>query len=198
MGLPDGTRQILAALMASAAFLALFIAADLVWWLALGLAAVIYAALLLLIPRRRPLTEVMVSDQVTAEDIARATEALKDAALRLGEAAKRAPEADRAGLVDMSRHLSSIRELIRADPRNYRQTRQFISYFLPLIVTAVESYMGLAQLAQKENAARLAELGSLIKGFLPVVQKIDQACIENDFTELEAQVSALQFQLKRV
>jgi hypothetical protein len=38
----------------------------------------------------------------------------------------------------------------------------------------------------------------MIKGFIPVVQKIDQACIENDFVALEAQVSALQFQLKRV
>lgn len=198
MSLPDGPRQILAALLASAAFLALFLMYDLVWWLALGLATLIYAALLMLIPRRRPLTEVMLSDQVSAQDIIRATDALTNAAFRLNEAAKEAPPADRAGLADMSRRLSSIRELIRSDPKDYRQTKQFISYFLPLIVTTVESYVGLARLAQGGNETRLAELGAVIKGFVPVVQKIDQACIENDFTELEAQVSALQFQLKRV
>ena len=198
MALPDGPRQILAAVLACAAFLALFLAADMVWWLALGLAAVVYGALLLLIPRRRPLTEVMLSDKVSAQDIIRATDALTNAAFRLNEAAKQAPAADQTDLADMSKHLSSIRELIKSDPRDYIQTKQFISYFLPLIVTTVESYVGLAKLSKGENAARLAELGSLIKGFVPVVQKIDQACLENDFAALEAQVFALQFQLKRV
>lgn len=198
MTLPDGPRQILAALLASAVFLGLFLGLGLVWWLALGLAAVTYAALLLLIPRRRPLNEVMVSDQVSAQDIIRASDALTSAAYRVNEAAKIAPPADRAGLADMSKHLSSIRELIKSDPRDYRQTKQFISYFLPLIVTTVESYVGLAKLAQGENANRVAELGTMIQSFIPVVRKIDQACIENDFTELEAQISALQFQLKRV
>ncbi len=198
MALPDGPRQILATLLASSAFLALFLYGSLVWWLALGLAALVYAALLLLIPRRRPLTEVMVSDQVSAQDIIRATDALTNAAFRLNEAAKAAPVADRADLADMTKHLTSLRELIKSDPKDYRQTKQFISYFLPLIVTTVESYVGLAKLAQGDNAARLAELGSMIKGFVPVVQKIDQACIENDFVALEAQVSALQFQLKRI
>ena len=98
----------------------------------------------------------------------------------------------------MSRHLTSIRELIKSDPRDYRQTRQFISYFLPQIVTTVEAYVALAKLAQGGNAARLVELGGTIKGFVPVVAKIDQACIDNDFAALEAQVFALQFQLKRV
>ena len=198
MSIPDGPRQILAALLASAAFLALFFPAGLVWWVALGLSALVYMAMLLIIPRRRPLTEVMVSDQVSAQDITQATNALSMAITRLDAAAKAAPKGDAMDLADMSRHLSSIRELIKVDPKDYRQTRQFISYFLPMIVSTVEAYVGLAKLAQGENAVRLAELATMIKGFVPVVQKIDQACIENDFVALEAQVSALQFQLKRV
>jgi 5-bromo-4-chloroindolyl phosphate hydrolysis protein len=198
MGLADGMRQIVAGVLASAAFLALFLTAGLVWWVALGLAAVVYFALLLIIPRRKPLTEVMVSDQVSAQDIARAAAALTEAANRLEAAAKQAPLADRAGLTDMAKHLKSIRELVKADPKDYRQTKQFISYFLPMIVTTVEAYVGLAKLANAENTTRLAELGAMIETFVPVVRKIDQACIENDFTALEAQVSALQFQLKRV
>ena len=198
MQLSDGPRQIIAALIASGAFLALFFPASLVWWAALGLAGVVYFALLLLIPRRPALAEVMVSDQVSAQDIARATAALTAAITRLDAAAKAAPKDNTLDLPDLSRHLASIRDLIKADPRDYRQTRQFINYFLPMIVTTVESYIALAKLAQGDNAARLAELGSTIKGFVPVVQKIDQACIENDFAALEAQVSALQFQLKRV
>ena len=198
MQVPDGPRQILAALLASAAFLALFFGGGLVWWVALGLAALVYFALLLVIPRRKLLNEVMLTDEVSAADVARATDALTNAAYRMNEAAKVAPAADRDGLTDMSKHLTSIRELIKADPKDYRQTRQFISFFLPQIVTTVEAYVSLAKLAQGGNAARLAELGGTIKGFVPVVQKIDQACLDNDFAALEAQVFALQFQLKRV
>ena len=198
MSLPDGPRQLLAAALASVAFLALFLKAALVWWLAMGLAVLVYGALLLMIPRRRPLSEVMVSDQVSAQDIAKATAALTAAINRLDAAARAMPQGDSLSLGEMSRHLASIRELIKADPRDFRQTRQFVGYFLPLIVTTVESYAELAKLAKGENATRLAELGKVIQGFAPVVQKIDQACIENDFTALEALVSALQFQLKRV
>lgn len=198
MTMPDGPRQIIAALVASGVFLGLFFPAALVWWAALGLAAVVYFALLLNIPRHKELNEVMLSDRVSAPDIAKAVATLTGAITRLDVMAKMLPKEDDLDLASMSRHLASIRELIKADPTDYRQTKQFISYFLPMIVTTVESYGGLVRLAQGENAARLAELGAVIKGFVPVVQKIDQACIENDFTALEAQVSALQFQLKRV
>lgn len=198
MQIPDGPRQILAALLASAVFLALFLPAGLVWWAALGLAALAYFALLLAIPRRKPMAEVMLTNEVSAADVARATDALTNAAFRMNEAAKLAPAADRGGLTDMSGHLTSIRELIKADPSDYRQTRQFISFFLPQIVATVEAYVALARLSLGGNADRLAELGGTIRGFVPVVAKIDQACLENDFAALEAQVFALQFQLKRV
>lgn len=198
MSLRDGPRQMLAAFLAIIGFLALFFAANLVWWLALGLAIVAYGAFLLLIPRRPLLGEVMLSEHVTAQDIAQAVAALTSAAARVNAAAAVAPVADRDELVQMAHHLTSICTLIKADPRDYRTTRQFITYFLPLMVSAVESYVSLAKMAQSGNAARIAELGSMIKGFGPVVRKIDQACIENDFTTLESELSALQFQLKRV
>lgn len=198
MQMPDGLRHMLASLLACASFLALFFLQGLVWWLAMGLAALVYFAFLLLIPRRKLLAEVMLTAEVSAADIAKATDALTDAAYRLNEAAKSAPAADRDGIADMSKHFGSIRELIKADPQDYLQTKQFIRYFLPLIVATVESYVGLAKLAQGGNADRLSELGSQIKGFVPVVAKIDRACLDNDFAALEAEVYALQFQLKRV
>ncbi len=198
MSMRDGPRQVLAALLASVGFLALFFPAGLVWWAAFGLAILVYFAFLLIIPRRAPLTEVMLSDRVSAEDIARATTTLTDAIARLNVAARALTQADDLDLASLTHHLTSIRALITSDPNDYRQTRQFIGFFLPQIVTTVESYSSLAKLAQGGNAARLSELGATIKSFVPVVQKIDQACIENDFAALEAQVSALQFQLKRV
>ena len=140
--------------------------------MALGLAALVYFAFRWLIPRRKLLGEVMPGDQVSAADIARATDALTNAALRMNEAAKLAPPADRDGLVDMSRHLTSIRELIRVDPKDHRKTRQFIGDFLPQIVTTVESYVSLAKLANGDNAVRLAELGGMIKSFARIIGEL--------------------------
>jgi hypothetical protein len=102
MQISDGPRQIIAALIASGSFLALFFPASLVWWAALGLSAVVYFALLLVIPRRPPPAEIMVSDQVSAADIARATAALTAAITRLDAAAKSAPKDNALGLPDLS------------------------------------------------------------------------------------------------
>lgn len=198
MAVADGFRQILAGLLAAAVFLGLYLWAALVWWAALGLAAVGYFALLLLIPRRKPLDEVMLTDRVTAQDIARAVQALNSAATRLKAAAGAAPASDRAELAQMSDHVLSIRDLVKADPNDYRTARRFVDYYLPQIVETVEAYVALAKLARGGNEARLADLGTQIRSFGPVVQKINQACIDNDFAALEAQVSALGFQMKRV
>jgi 5-bromo-4-chloroindolyl phosphate hydrolysis protein len=198
MAMADGFRQIAAALLAAAAFLALYLGSDLVWWAAFGLAVATYFALLLIIPRRKPLDEVMLTDRVTAQDIASAAQALTIAGTRLSAAANDAPAADRGDLATMSGHLLSIRDQIKADPNDYRTARRFVDYYMPQIIETVEAYVGLAKLARGDNLARLTELGTQIKGFCPVVAKIDQACIDNDFAALEAQVSALGFQMKRV
>ena len=198
MGVADGFRQIAASMIAAMAFLGLYLGAGLVWWVSFGLAVLAYFALLLVIPRRKPLDEVMLTDRVTAQDIEQATQALAQAGARLRAACDVAPAADKADLAQMSVHVLSIRDLIMADPNDYRTARRFVDYYLPLIVETVESYVGLAKLAQGVNVARLADLGTQIKGFGPVVAKINQACIDNDFAALEAQVSALGFQLKRV
>jgi hypothetical protein len=198
MALADGFRQFAAAVLAAAGFLALYLGADLVWWAAFGLAVVAYFALLLVIPRRKPLDEVLLTDRVTAQDIARAAEALAIAGTRLKAAADDAPTADQGDLAKMSVHVLSIRDQIKADPNDYRTARQFVDYYMPKIVEAVEAYVGLAKLARGDNMARLTDLGTQIKGFGTVVAKIDRACIDNDFAALEAQVSALGFQMKRV
>lgn len=198
MAAADGFRQIAAALMAAVAFLGLYLGAALVWWAALGLAALAYFALLLVIPRRKPLDEVMLSDRVSAQDIARAAQVLATSAARLKAAATGAPTADQGDLARMSDNLLSIRDLVKTDPNDYRTARRFIDVYLPQIVETVEAYVGLARLARGGNEARLADLGAQIKGFEPVVAKINQACIDNDFAALEAQVSALGFQMKRV
>ncbi|MEM8801930.1 MAG: hypothetical protein AAGF55_05295 [Pseudomonadota bacterium] len=44
---------------------------------------------------------------------------------------------------------------------------------------------------------RLAPLSSKIESFVPVLEKIDTACLEHDFIGLDAQIDALAAQMKR-
>lgn len=197
MNLPDGPRQILAALVAAAGFLGLYFGLSLVWWLALGLAVAVYAALLLLIPRRRPETEIMLTERVSAADIRAATQRLEDAAGRLMKAAGIAPEADRAAIADMAAHVGSIRLQIEHDPQDYRAARRLVTSYLPNMVASVENYVGLASRAQGSNQDRLSALSAGIRNYGPALERIDQACLENDFNALEAEVEALGIQMKR-
>jgi ribosome-binding protein aMBF1 (putative translation factor) len=198
MQLPEGVRQIVAGVLASGVFLALFLGGALVWWVALGLGAVAYFAFLLIIRRRLPSSEVMLGDRVSKADLDAAAASLASAGARLRAASQAAPAADRDEMADMADHVLSIRELILADPNDYRLARPFITFYLPKIVEMVESYVALARQARGAQSARLADLGQRIRGFAPIVRKIEKACLDNDLAALEAEVEALGFQVKRI
>ncbi len=198
MQLPDGPRQIVAGLLAGVVFLLLFLGVPLVWWAALGLSALAYAAFLIIIRKRPPASEVMVAERVTKADLDAAAASLALAGARLRVASEAAPAADRTDLAGMADNVLSIRDLILSDPNDYRLAKPFVGFYLPRIVETVESYVSLAKLARGEQSARLAELGERIKSFAPVVRKIDRACLDNDLAALESEVDALGFQMKRI
>jgi len=197
MRLPDGPRQIIAALLAAGMFIALFNLLLLEWFIALGLAVVAYGAFLLLIGRRTPLEEIVLSDRVSAADIAQAGALLTDAARRIAKAAARLADPDRQALTEMEGHLTSIRDQVQQDPADYRSAHRFITSYLPKMVANVESYAELSLRAKGEARSRLAPLRDGITAYGQVVARIDQACLENDFKALEVEVDALAFQLKR-
>lgn len=194
--LPDLLRQVLAGLIAAAAFVGLYLGARLVWPLALGLSAVVLIACLLIVRRRPALSEQMLGDRVSALDVQKALAVLDDATQRLTTATARAPESDRSDLERMTAHIRSIRAEIARDPADLRRARRFTGFFLPQIVQTVEAYVDLAARAKGQSAARLAELGQRIRDWGPAVERIDQACMGSDLIALEAQIDALGFQMK--
>ncbi len=167
MRLADGPRQVLAGLLAGLLFLALYFGAGLVWWLALPLAVAGYFALILAIPRRRPLDEIELSANVSAADVAAAGAALGEAAARLTQSVPLAPKADSGALADMAAKLLAIRKAVEEDPADYRATRSFITVFLPKIVATVEAYVRLAAEATGDSRARVAALSDQIRPVRP-------------------------------
>lgn len=197
MRMYDGPRHMVAALLASGVFLALFFGAGLVWWLALVMAVAVYGAALLLIGRKLALDEIRLSDRVSAADVAAAADALADASQRLTRALDIAPDPDRPALADMARDLQSIRQSITEDPADFRAARSFINVYLPTMINAVESYVKVAGQASGEAAQRVRGLGEQIRGFAPVIRRIQTACIENDLNALELEVAVLSKTLGR-
>jgi hypothetical protein len=197
MVLSDGLRQIVAGLLASAAFLALYFGLDLIWWAALGLAIAVYFALLLVIRRRPKASEIMLASRVSAADIRAADQLLGQSATRIEAVLPRVPASDRAHLDEMVGHLKSIRTHVVTDPQDFRRARRFIMSYLPNMVDTIEAYGHLSERAGPDHADRLARLGETIRSFGPAIDAIDRACLENDFDALEAEVSALATQMER-
>jgi 5-bromo-4-chloroindolyl phosphate hydrolysis protein len=196
MTLPDGPRQITASLLAATVFLTLYFWANLVWFVALPLAAVAYGALLLIIRRRPLLSEVVLSDRVTAADIAAGQAALDEALRRLAKAEASSAEL-KEDLAALAVELRSIRTQIGDDPADFRIARRFIVNFLPKLVENVESYVSLSAVATGSARDRLAPLREGIRAYRPTVARIAQAGLENNFRALESEIDALGFQLKR-
>ncbi len=197
MRLHEGPRQLLTGIVSAGAFLAAFYGLGLVWWLAVALGVAVYGAMLLIIERKSPLSEVKLASRVTAADIAQAADALTDASTRLGQSAEIAPATERPALEQMSDHLQSIRQSVIDDPDDFRAARPFINVYLPKIVQTVENFVKVADQATDSSADRLRILGERIRAFEPVVHRIRSACLENDLKALELEVDVLSESLDR-
>lgn len=194
--LPDGMREIAAGLAAGAVFVGLYVGAHLVWWLALALAAAAYGALLLVIARRPPPAEVVVADRVSEADLLAALKALAEAARRIDVAAARAGDADRAVLQRLAAELHRLRDQIAADPQDLRAARRLVGVYLSDMVRVVESYVALSGRAAGDQAERLQRIGSALPGFVGALERINRACLENDFLALEVESQTLGEQLE--
>ncbi|MEM7686517.1 MAG: 5-bromo-4-chloroindolyl phosphate hydrolysis family protein, partial [Pseudomonadota bacterium] len=191
MQLPEAARQIAAGIVAALVFLGLFFALQLVWWIALVGAVGVFAAALLIIERRPEATEEMVVDGVSRAELTGAINAITEASKRMREIALSASGDDKTEFQRMASLFEAIRGHHIKDPRDYRHTRRFIRHDLPRIVDTAERYVELNKKATGGNRDRVQSLGDRIRSFTPVLEKIDQACLENDFMALEVQVEVL-------
>lgn len=197
MHLADGTRQILAGLASSAAFLALFWGLKLVWWASLLLALVVYGAVLLIIPRKPELNEIALGHGTTEADLAAAGMVMDHALARLDATTRALPAPDAEIVAQLSARVRSIRDQVSSDAQDYRRARRFISSYLGNMVETVEGYAALTRKAGGRHEERLKPMSDRIQAYLPALEKIDTACLENDFAALEAQMKALSYQMER-
>lgn len=193
--LPDPLRHLAAGAAAAAAFLTLFFGL-LLHALAAGVGALaVYGAMLLIIQRRPPPAERMLTDDVSEADLSEAVALMTRAADALESLGPRAPARDRALLDALAASLRRIAEHHRQDPRDLKHTRRFLRHDLGRIVETAAAYVDLAGRAAPADAPRLEALSTLIHGFAPAFERIERACLENDFMRLEVEAEVLSDQL---
>lgn len=99
---------------------------------------------------------------------------------------------------DMAECLERIRSEILSDQRDLAMISRFINYHSRRIVDLVEKFVVLHAKSRPEQAERLAGLASQVHGYRDVFQRVEKACIDNDFNDMEATMAALDVQLERL
>lgn len=197
MKLDEPLRQLVAGLLASAAFLFFYFPLALVLWAAAALALLVYGGALIAIGRRPPPARRWLADGVSEADLNAALMALREAARRLERADAAAPAPQRGDYAALARLVERIAGHHRRDPTDLKHTRRFVRHDLPRMVETVEGYVDLSRRAAGVEPERLAELGRMIAVYRPALEKIDRACLENDFAALEIETEVLSEQLVR-
>lgn len=197
MKLAPGVRQAVAGGAGAVVFLGLYFGVPLVWWAALlgGLAA--WGGVMLAVEAEQDDIPLDPADGIAEKDIRDAIDRLTAAASRLRAATLKARGPEKTTFRRMAELVEAIRGHHITDRRDFRHTRPFIRGSLERMVASVEGYVELDAKARGENRERLAEVRERIEGFVPALEKIDQACLENDFMALEVQVEVLSDQLER-
>lgn len=122
---------------------------------------------------------------------------LEDHARRLASLAGAAPTEDRPLFEHMALLLQRLARHHRLNPDHAPRTRRFRKHVVGRMVEAVAVYVELTRRATLDQRARLADVSRQIEEFVPVLERIDQACLENDLTALEVNVEVLNEQLDR-
>ncbi len=187
-------RQMVAGIFAALAFTAVYLSLNLVWWAALLAGFAVYIASLLLIERKPEDSEVYVYDNLTQADINAAAQQCLQAAKELRSASK-ANRIDANTAIALERMAQLVDEIganYQQDPRDLKHSRNFTNHYLPKILELVKDYVALSERTISEpSQERLKHVGGVIRGYLPNLQTIHDACLENDFEKLELETSVL-------
>jgi 5-bromo-4-chloroindolyl phosphate hydrolysis protein len=190
--------KIIAAIAAIAMLAFAVFALRMASWMPLALSGAVFVGVLLALwPNPRRPDPPPLPDGVARADYKTAIENLDEGARKLQNAARKATPDDRLLFERMADLLQTIRAHHVANPSHVQRTRTFVRHSLGRMVGAVEDYGELSARTGPDQRHRLADISKQLESFVPALEKIDQACIDNDVMALEISVEVLNDQLDR-
>lgn len=191
MELPETPRKFAAAGTASVVFAGSYVGLSLAWWLSVVLALLVFGLMLRIIGLRAPTDDERVPDGIARSDLDAANDALSKASATMRRLAERAREEERKTFARLADLFEAIRAHHLDDPGAYQHTRRFVRRDTPRIVDTAETYVALSGNATVTDVVRIREMGERIRQVVPVLEKIDQACLESDVMMIEVQIDVL-------
>jgi len=191
-------RSLSAGFVAVAAFAAVYFQIELILLAQLALSGIAaigaYVATNLLIERKREDHEVTLAAGVTLADQKAAVAKCKEAAETLESLARESQLRE-----DMRETIGRLATLLRAiasnyedDPNDVRHSRALVNRHIDALLGIVAQYVGLSRRAMSEHdEQRLEQVREQVRGFVPHLEAIHEACLDNDFAELEVQTATL-------
>ena len=166
-------------------------------WMPLVVGLVTYLLLLSTFWPRRKGRRAPLPEGVDGEEFTLAMERLSIGAKRLRREVQDAPAKDRPLIAEMADLIDRIRDHHEANPAHFTLTRRFIRHALSRMIEAVIDYVALCQRAGPDQKDRMDEIAAELQSFVPALEKVDRACLENDLDALQISVEVLNEQLDR-
>lgn len=118
-------------------------------------------------------------------------------AKRLQRLARKAPKQDTQRFQRMADLFQTLKQHHIANPAHAVLTRKFRKHVIGRMLATIEDYVALAKRSGPDQQDRLSKISRQLAEFIPLLERIDQACLNNDLIELEVNVEVLSEQLNR-
>ena len=191
-------RQVLAAVLAISVFVVLVVFLRLRNWMPFVAAGAVWAGFMLA-TAKPPVRKGPggAKDRAGRKEENQAIDLLDQAAKRLRRLARKAPDHDVPLFQRMADLFDTLKEHHIANPAHVRLTRKFRKHVIGPMIGTVQDYVDLAGRTGPDQRERLSQISKQLEAFVPVLERIDQACLDNDLTKLEINVEVLNEQLNR-
>ena len=93
--------------------------------------------------------------------------------------------------------VTRIRDHLHGNPTHLGIIQRFARHGLARLIQMITDYVDLKRRALPEHQTRLHKILTQMEAFIPALERIDKACIENDLDQLEISVEVMAEQIDR-
>lgn len=161
-----------------------------------GAGAVYLGTLALLWPKPRT-TRVILPKGIRKRDFIGVEKALSEGADLLRQYARLGDVREARLFNRLADGTTRILDHLRANPSHLPVIHRFTRHGLARLIQMITDYAELKRRALPEHQDRLAQILKGLEAFLPALDRIDKACLENDLDALEISVEVMAEQIDR-
>ena len=158
-------------------------------------AGVVYLGTLVMLWPKPGVPQIVLPKGIRKADFKGVETALEEAGKLLGGHARLGSHRERALFERMSALTDRILSHLRANPSHLGVIQRFTRHGLARLIQMVTDYAELKQRALPEHRDRLDGILVQMETFLPALERIDRACVENDLDALEISVEVMSEQM---